>query len=94
MNLPEHLKKKRDALADRSVASGRNLLELHEADARVRHFKYGFTAACAELLPMIEKILEYCEPNTDKMWAASIVAEILKCDFRDAAKELNKWRES
>lgn len=29
-------------------------------------------------------IIEYCYPHTDMMWASTIIAMILKCDFRDA----------
>lgn len=38
--------------AEKSV--NRNMLELHEADARVRHFKQG----CEFLMPLIDELIE------------------------------------
>lgn len=35
----------------------------------------------------LNKILNYCYHNVEKMWAASIIGEILDCDFRDAKRE-------
>lgn len=36
------------------------------------------------LSPKEIEILKYCEPHGELMWAASIMAIILRCDFRDA----------
>ncbi len=52
MTLPKNLQEKRDKLAEQSVS--REFYELHEADARVRHFKYGFDVAFKLLIPQIE----------------------------------------
>lgn len=46
------LQKLIDDAAEKSV--NRNMLELNEADGRVRHFKAG----CEFLLPMVEKAIE------------------------------------
>lgn len=35
----------------------------------------------------LNKILKYCYPHSEQMWAASIIGEILDCDFRDAKRE-------
>ena len=37
------------------------------------------------------QVLEYCRPHTDQMWAATIVAIILQCDFRDAKEKLKNF---
>lgn len=44
-----------------------------------------------EILDLIVKtkaVVEYCEPNLDKMWAARVVGILLGCDFRDAKDHL------
>lgn len=60
------------------------LIEKSHADARE-----------AELLKKLntqkERILEaikYCEPHVDNMWAATVVAILLDCDFRDVKQKL------
>lgn len=45
-----------------------------------------------EVLTMaIDEVLKYCEPHTDKMWAASIISKLLGCDFRDAEETLDNY---
>ena len=34
------------------------------------------------------EIIKYCSKHIDKMWAASICAIILDCDFRDTPEKL------
>lgn len=41
----------------------------------------------------IVKVLDYCKPHLDKMWAATIVGILLDCDFRDAKVTLEEWYE-
>jgi len=36
----------------------------------------------------IKKILKYCKPYMDQMWAATIVGIILDCDFKEAKTKL------
>lgn len=36
----------------------------------------------------LDKIVKYCEPHTDFMWAASIVGIALDCDFRDVKQKM------
>lgn len=43
-----------------------------------------------ELKEKLDEILKYCEPHLEQMWAATIVSNILECDFRDAKHELQK----
>lgn len=38
------------------------------------------------------KVLDYCEPHTDQMWADSVVSRLLDCDFRDAKQALESYR--
>ena len=59
VTIPKNLQEKRDKLAEQSVS--REFYELHEADARVRHFKYGFDSAFNLLLPEIENMVEAIE---------------------------------
>lgn len=40
-----------------------------------------------------EKILDYCEPHLDEMWAANIVGILLDCDFRNAKEHLAAWKD-
>jgi hypothetical protein len=39
----------------------------------------------------IAQVLAYCRPHLEYMWASSIVAILLGCDFRDAKNELEKF---
>lgn len=39
----------------------------------------------------IEVVLEFCAPYLETMWAASIVGQLLDCDFRDSKEELEKY---
>ena len=55
VTIPKNIQEKRDELAENSV--NRNFYELHESDARVRHYKNGFDAACSLLLHEIEKLI-------------------------------------
>lgn len=92
MNLPEHLKKKRDEvgeLFDRSSWYGRRSMD---------YFDAGFDAACAELLPMIEKLDSVMHELSD------LVDDTVSGEYKPdrfttqpakiALAELNKWRES
>jgi hypothetical protein len=38
-------------------------------------------------------ILNYCYEHCDQMWAATIVAIILDCDFRDSKQKVKEFRE-
>lgn len=38
----------------------------------------------------LDRIVKYCEPNTEFMWAASIVGIALDCDFRDAKQKIQE----
>ena len=40
------------------------------------------------------EILKYCEPHLDQMWAATVVAKILGCDFRDTKNVLKIFLEN
>jgi hypothetical protein len=46
---------------------------------------------CTDLNERINNVLDYCEPHLDQMWAAYIVGLLLKCDFRNAKEELEKY---
>lgn len=39
----------------------------------------------------LDIILKYCQPYMEYMWAATIVSEILECDFRDAEEKLQDY---
>lgn len=51
-------------------------------------------ALTKELEDRIDKALRYCAIHTHQMWAASVVAALLNCDFRDAEAELKKVLDS
>lgn len=97
MNLPEHLKKKRDEvgeLFDRSSWYGRRSMD---------YFDAGFDAACAELLPMIEKLEKALEKYVDGSaydFDRQIRGEVnfnmalSMATARQAISEIKKWRES
>ena len=36
------------------------------------------------------KVLKYCKPHTEQMWAASVAGIILECDFRDAGTKIKE----
>ena len=36
--------------------------------------------------------IDYCYPHLHLMWAASVTAALLDCDFRDAKHEADKYR--
>lgn len=55
MTTRKALKQQRDKLAEQSVSRG--FYELHEADARVRHYKQGFDAALNLILPEIKNLM-------------------------------------
>lgn len=38
-------------------------------------------------------VLNYCEGHTDEMWAATIVAILLDCDFRESSRALKSWKD-
>lgn len=42
----------------------------------------------------LDRIVKYCEPHTDFMWAASIVGIALDCDFRDAKQKMGSVSDS
>src|SRR4051812_34217243 len=46
-----------------------------------------------EICARAERILKYCEPHMDKMWAATVVGYLLSSDFRDSARWLKEYRE-
>ena len=56
MNIKEMIKKHGERESERSV--NRNMFELHEADARVRHFRQGYDLL-APLLEMACEALEF-----------------------------------
>lgn len=35
--------------------------------------------------------IEYCLPHCDKMWAATVIAELLDCDFRDSKEKAGEY---
>lgn len=39
----------------------------------------------------IVDVLKYCKPHTEMMWAASIIAIILDCEFRDSKEEIDLY---
>ena len=91
MKLPEHLKKKRDELAEKHLDE----FDLSPPTAFLS-FCRGYNNACAELLPMIEmleKDLErqprYTENNENELVELHSFAIA-----REALAELKKWRES
>jgi hypothetical protein len=42
----------------------------------------------------VVRVLEYCKPHINQMWAATIVGILLDCDFMDAHSALNTQGES
>ena len=47
------------------------------------HYKEAVTEE-KELQIKSNKILNYCYPHVEQMWAATVISKILDCDFRDA----------
>lgn len=35
--------------------------------------------------------IEYCLPHCDQMWAASVIANLLDCDFRDSKEKAGEY---
>lgn len=95
MNIPEHLKKKRDELSNSGEYSEGESCSFYMNE--IEAFKAGFDAACAELLPMIEKMEKALMGVSDRHnWMPGIgecVCQKHK-DARQALAELKKWRES
>jgi hypothetical protein len=77
----KRLEKLRDEKARNSV--NRNMLELHEADGRERHYKQGFDCAVAELMPQIEKLAVALKRSND----------LAQCEhiYDPPAKKYNSW---
>lgn len=44
-----------------------------------------------DLESKIDKVLLYCRPYIDQMWAAKIVGILTDTDFRDAKETLNEY---
>ncbi len=57
-----------------------------------KQLKYWGGLTNNEIQRRIERVLQYCEPHLDQMWAASIVGTLLSGDFRDAKEWLNEYR--
>ncbi len=41
-----------------------------------------------------KRVLAYCKPLIDQMWASRIVGIILGCDWKDSDLELKKYAEN
>lgn len=95
MNLPEHLKKKmEESWMHVSMKSSQISANSYLVDKQIHDMSY--ESACAELLPMIEKLeraLErqprYTENNENELVELHSFAIA-----REALDELKKWRES
>lgn len=60
------------------------VLDPNNKEKRTKFIELG---AYEECVKRISAVLFYCEPHLDQMWAASVVGEIIGCDFRDAKQE-------
>jgi hypothetical protein len=58
------------------------------------HKEFSLLEKQADLMEFkINRVLIYCEKHLDLMWAATIVGELLECDFKDSKEQLKKyWR--
>jgi hypothetical protein len=68
-------------------------IELDFADQTNRekdHLIFNLKNENEKLQDKLKKIIEYCQPHTEFMWSASILAIVLDCDFRDINSALEK----
>lgn len=72
---------------------------LLEKTSRYNFLKWGEYMKRAQLaerkVASLEKgqrsAIEYCLPHCDKMWAATVIAELLDCDFRDSKEKATDY---
>lgn len=107
MNLPENLKKKRDEFAQEAWFSVLSEMKFDDIFTPTRQlyyesgYKSGFNSACAELLPMIEKLefeVYYAMKYLDSTGINNEKYEhepeyMMLMGFKEVLAELKKWRE-
>lgn len=87
----ESMKKERDEMRQQMLeaVAGRN-------QWRSDHLKIAKLTKAKdsnELKIRIAKVVKYCQPYVNMMWASRIIGILLDCDFRDADLEAEKFLE-